>query len=216
MIPSRTQTLYRPVGLLELELILDTGSRAFPPRLPEQPFFYPVLNAGYAEQIAREWNPPDVRSGFAGFVTSFEVEADYLRAFEVQVVGSSRHQELWVPSEQMDAFNARLASPIQVGAVWYGPEYTGPAPRSLRLQGLSPREQLRALDASRRDALASFPALAQEEWKLVFCNHALWRSVAAPGAEAETCEALAALWRTSARAALTLPAMPRAPSAPTT
>ena len=74
--------LYRPVGLFELELILDAGSRAFPPRLPEQPIFYPVLNFEYAAQIARDWNPPDERSGFAGFVTSFEVDADYLCAFE--------------------------------------------------------------------------------------------------------------------------------------
>jgi hypothetical protein len=32
-------TLYRPVGQREYELIQQTGFRAFPPRLPEQPFF---------------------------------------------------------------------------------------------------------------------------------------------------------------------------------
>ncbi|MDQ3711150.1 MAG: hypothetical protein M3388_02900 [Acidobacteriota bacterium] len=36
--------LYRPVGLKELELIYDSGFSEFPPRLPHQPFFYPVLN----------------------------------------------------------------------------------------------------------------------------------------------------------------------------
>jgi hypothetical protein len=36
-------TLYRPVGKKELELIRASGFRAFPPRLPGQPFFYPVL-----------------------------------------------------------------------------------------------------------------------------------------------------------------------------
>jgi hypothetical protein len=205
---SRTQTLYRPVGLLELELILDTGSRAFPPRLPEQPFFYPVLNSGYAEQIAREWNPPDVRSGFAGFVTSFEVEADYLRAFDVRVVGAARHQELWIPAGELDAFNAHLTSLIQVGAVWYGPDYTGPVPRSARLQGLSPREQLSVLEALRRDDPATFTALAEEEWRLVLCNQGLWRSLASDGPEATVMEALATLWQRSPRAALALPAPP--------
>ncbi|WP_395841106.1 hypothetical protein [Cystobacter fuscus] len=205
MIPPRTQTLYRPVGLLELELILDAGSRAFPPRLPEQPIFYPVLNSGYAEQIARDWNPPDVRSGFAGYVTSFEVEADYLLAFDVKVVGDSRHQELWVPAGELPAFNAHLASLIQVSAVWYGASYTGPVPTSAQLQGLSPREQLRALDVSRRDDPAAFQALVQREWKLVFCNHALWRSLASGASETRTCEALAAIWRSSPRAALALP-----------
>lgn len=36
--------LYRPVGLRELELIAKADFKAFPPRLPEQPIFYPVLN----------------------------------------------------------------------------------------------------------------------------------------------------------------------------
>ena len=51
-------TLYRPVGPAELALIEAAGWRAFPPRLPEQPIFYPVLNEEYARQIARQWNVP--------------------------------------------------------------------------------------------------------------------------------------------------------------
>jgi hypothetical protein len=39
-----TTTLYRPIGPAELELIAATGFRAFPPRLPDQPIFYPVTN----------------------------------------------------------------------------------------------------------------------------------------------------------------------------
>jgi len=45
--------LFRPVGQGELALIRDSGFRQFPPRLPAQPFFYPVLNEEYAAQIAR-------------------------------------------------------------------------------------------------------------------------------------------------------------------
>jgi len=37
--------LYRPVGLNELASIWDSGCREFPPRLPEQPIFYPVTSA---------------------------------------------------------------------------------------------------------------------------------------------------------------------------
>ena len=40
--PAATTTLYRPVGQAELDLIAATGYRPFPPRLPEQPIFYPV------------------------------------------------------------------------------------------------------------------------------------------------------------------------------
>ena len=48
--------LYRPVGTEELELIRKTEYCAFPPRLPEQPIFYPVLNEKYATEIASKWN----------------------------------------------------------------------------------------------------------------------------------------------------------------
>ena len=85
----KTQTLFRPVGPKELELIRDTGMKAFPPRLPEQPIFYPVLNQEYARQIARDWN---VKESGSGFVTKFEVEAEYLRQFPVEVVGGSVHE----------------------------------------------------------------------------------------------------------------------------
>ena len=44
--------LWRPVGMRELELIHESGMKAFPPRLPEQPIFYPVLSEGYATKIA--------------------------------------------------------------------------------------------------------------------------------------------------------------------
>jgi hypothetical protein len=71
---TRKVILYRPVGLKELDLITRADFRAFPPRLAHQPFFYPVLNFEYAQQIARDWNTKDEASGFAGFITSFEVE----------------------------------------------------------------------------------------------------------------------------------------------
>lgn len=48
--------LYRPVGSKELELIKKSNYRRFPPRLVEQPIFYPVLNEQYATEIASSWN----------------------------------------------------------------------------------------------------------------------------------------------------------------
>ena len=68
-------TLWRPVSPRELELIRKSGMRAFPPRLPEQPIFYPVLSEEYAVKIARDWNVP--ASG-SGYVTRFEVRRDFL------------------------------------------------------------------------------------------------------------------------------------------
>lgn len=108
-----TTTLFRPVGPKELALIEASGWRQFPPRLPEQPIFYPVLNQEYATQIARDWN---VRESGAGFVTRFEVDAEYLRRYPVQTVGSSLHQELWVPAEELDDFNQHIVGLIEVVA----------------------------------------------------------------------------------------------------
>ncbi|HEV2705113.1 MAG TPA: hypothetical protein VGV59_04265 [Pyrinomonadaceae bacterium] len=48
-----TTVLYRPVGQKELELIRASDFREFPPRLPEQPIFYPVLSEKYAVQKYR-------------------------------------------------------------------------------------------------------------------------------------------------------------------
>jgi hypothetical protein len=92
---AKLTILYRPVGPRDLELIAASGFRAFPPRLPEQPIFYPVLNQEYASQIARDWNVP--ASG-AGYVTRFAVLAQFAGRFPVRTVGGSLHQELWIPA----------------------------------------------------------------------------------------------------------------------
>jgi hypothetical protein len=106
-----TIVLFRPVGANELELIRASGWKAFPPRLPEQPIFYPVCNFEYAEQIARDWNA--VQSGF-GYVTRFEVVGEFLARYERQIVGSSVHEEYWIPAEDLDEFNENLAGLIEV------------------------------------------------------------------------------------------------------
>lgn len=108
---ENTTTLYRPVGPAELALIEASGWRAFPPRLPEQPIFYPVLNEEYACQIAERWN---VRDSGSGFVLRFQVDRDFLSRYPVQVVGGKLHEELWIPAEDLNAFNRHLVGPIEV------------------------------------------------------------------------------------------------------
>ncbi len=108
---EETTILYRPVGPLELQLIEESGWTRFPPRLPEQPIFYPVMNEEYAVQIARDWNVP--ASG-SGFVTKFAVRKDYIQQFEIQNVGGQIHEELWVPSEELEEFNNNIIGTIKV------------------------------------------------------------------------------------------------------
>jgi hypothetical protein len=90
---------------------------AFPPRLPEQPIFYPVLSEAYAAKIARDWNVP--ASG-AGFVTRFEVSKVFLDGYEVQLAGGREHQEYWIPAEELDAFNRAIVGCIEVVAEFRG------------------------------------------------------------------------------------------------
>lgn len=116
--------LFRPMGLQELQLIAASGWRKFPPRLPGQPIFYPVLNFEYARQIAEGWNtkynnPP------CGFVTKFIVQDDYVKHFEVQTVGGREHQELWVPAEELPEFNRHILGSISVEAAYYSTGFEG-------------------------------------------------------------------------------------------
>jgi hypothetical protein len=102
--------LYRPVGRREYELIEATSFRAFPPRLPEQPIFYPVSNEAYATQIARDWNTQD---GGTGYVLRFRVRSEFLRKYSVQTVGSSIHQEYWIPAADLEEFNSQIEGAIE-------------------------------------------------------------------------------------------------------
>ena len=105
--------LWRPVGPQELELIQSADMRAFPPRLPDQPIFYPVLSEDYARKIARDWNVP--ASGL-GFVTRFEVRRSFLDNYSIQKAGGSAHLEYWIPAEDMAAFNEAIVGEIKVVA----------------------------------------------------------------------------------------------------
>src|SRR5262245_6014994 len=106
-------TLWRPVGPRELALIRESGMRAFPPRLPEQPIFYPVLSEAYAAKIARDWNVP--RSG-KGYVTRFRVARSLLDRYQVQEAGGRAHLEYWIPAEDLPAFNDAIVGEIEVVA----------------------------------------------------------------------------------------------------
>ena len=106
--------LYRPVGQAELDLIIATDYHSYPPRLPEQPIFYPVLNEKYAREIAEKWNKKSADSGYAGYVTTFVIDDAYIAQFDVQTVGASYHQELWISAEELEEFNRHIIGKIDV------------------------------------------------------------------------------------------------------
>jgi hypothetical protein len=117
---KQTTILYRPVGRGELELIRASGFREFPPRLPEQPIFYPVLTEEYATRIARDWNTRDERSGFAGYVLRFFVRTEFLREYDVHVVGGPEHREYWIPADALPDLNANIVGEIEIVSEFHG------------------------------------------------------------------------------------------------
>lgn len=108
--------LFRPTGAAELALVAAAGWRAWPPRLPEQPIFYPVLSFDHAEKIARDWNSTRSAPDNLGYVTRFEVDDAVAGRYPVQEAGGRAHRELWVPAEELDAFNAGIVGVIEVVA----------------------------------------------------------------------------------------------------
>ena len=104
-------TLYRPTGPDELALVRASEFKRWPPRLPEQPIFYPVTNERYAEEIASKWN---ARDGKSGYVTRFQVRSSFMDKYENQTVGASHHTEWWIPAEELDQLNDNIVGVIEV------------------------------------------------------------------------------------------------------
>ena len=119
----KTKTLYRPIGEKELILIAESDFKKFPPRLEWQPIFYPVLNEQYACEIASRWNTNDEFGNYLGFVTAFEVTDEEFSKYKIENVGGSHHNELWVPSEDLEDFNNAIIGKINITKVFMGDEF---------------------------------------------------------------------------------------------
>lgn len=117
--------LYRPLGLTELRLVAALGFRGWPPRLPDQPIFYPVLTLEYARKIARDWNAVDAFSGYVGFVARFVIDDAFAARYPVQRAGGAAHEELWVPADELAEFNAHIEGAIEIVEAFAGPRFEG-------------------------------------------------------------------------------------------
>jgi len=157
-----------------MEKILRTGSRRFPPRLPEQPIFYPVLNQNYAELIASTWNKQDANSGFVGFVTRFRVLTNYIGQFRPQIVGTTVHRELWVPAEELAAFNKNIVGRIEIITAHYGPSYLGVVADVGSLSGNNARQQLAHLENLLRTCKKEFALEVKKGWLAIQLNFGFW------------------------------------------
>ncbi len=106
---EETVLLWRPTGANELKLIKKSDWKKFPPRLPEQPIFYPVCSEEYAVKIARDWN---AKNSGVGYVLEFRVLKSFLDKYQVQNAGGKDHQEYWIPAEDLEDFNNAIQGNI--------------------------------------------------------------------------------------------------------
>lgn len=108
---EETIVLYRPAGPKELKLVEESGYKKWPPRLPEQPIFYPVTNEQYAREIATQWN---IKDSGVGYVTKFHVKKSFMDKYKIEKAGASHHTEWWVPAEDLEQLNNNIVGLIEV------------------------------------------------------------------------------------------------------
>src|SRR5258706_13228260 len=166
--------LYRPVGLQEMELIYDNGMKAFPASLPQQPIFYPVLQLEYARQIASGWNAKNGQ--YAGYVTQFKVEDQYLSQFKKHAIGESQHAEYWISAEELDAFNQHILGLIRVVEAHFGAAFQGFVPEKFVLQGKNAIEQFTLLANTYIYKRMDFYLEIRRNHKAIFLNYPFWQA----------------------------------------
>jgi tetratricopeptide (TPR) repeat protein len=189
--------LYRPVSLHELALMYESGMRAFPARLPQQPIFYPVLDLEYARQTAAGWNS---RNGeFAGYVTQFKVDDEYIDKFEEHTVGESQYQEFWIPAEEVEEFNKHIVGHIKVVEAHFGQGFQGFVPEKFGLQGKQAVEQFSVLANLYLYKRMDFYLELKRNHKAVFLNYPFWQTFEFknPGLKERVLQAIKEAWLTS-------------------
>ena len=189
--------LYRPVGLQEMELIYDNGMKAFPANLPQQPIFYPVLQLEYARQIASGWNAKN--GHFAGYVTQFKVDDQYLGQFEKHAIGESQHEEYWIPAEELDAFNQHILGLIRVVEAHFGTAFQGFVPEKFVLQGKNAAEQFTLLANTYIYKRMDFYLEIRRNHKAIFLHYPFWQAYEFknPGLKEKILQAIKEAWFTS-------------------
>ena len=189
--------LYRPVGLQELELIYDGGMKAFPARLPQRPIFYPVLDLEYARQTASDWNVK--REQFAGYVTQFKVDDEYLDRFEEHTVGETQYREFWIPAEEIEEFNRHITGHIRVVEAYFADGFQGFVPEKFGMQAKNAVAQFTLLANSFVYNRMDFYLEIKRNHKAVFLNYPFWQKHEFKnlGLKEKVLQAIKEAWQTS-------------------
>ncbi|MGE5374576.1 MAG: tetratricopeptide repeat protein [Bacteroidota bacterium] len=171
--------------------------KTFPARLPQQPIFYPVLQLEYARQIASDWNVK--REQFAGYVTEFKVEDDYINHFEEHAVGGLQYQELWIPAEEMEEFNRHITGHIKVVEAYFAEGFQGFIPEQFGLHGKDAIAQFTMLANSYIYSRMDFYLEIKRNHKAVYLNYPFWQKYDSknPGLKEKMLQSIREVWLTS-------------------
>ncbi|MFT3894422.1 MAG: tetratricopeptide repeat protein [Anaerolineales bacterium] len=178
-------------------MIYDSGMKAFPAGLPQQPIFYPVLQLEYARQIASDWN---IKNGdFAGYVTKFAVDDQYVKQFEEHRVGEFAYQELWIPADKLEEFNKHIVGHIKTVAAYFGDAFQGFVPDKFGLQGKNAIEQFTLLANTFIYKRMDFYLEVRRNHKAIYLNYPFWQKNDSknPGLKEKLLKAIKEAWLTS-------------------
>ena len=107
---NKTVTMYRPCGQKEMDLVIESGYKKWPPRLPDQDIFYPVTTEEYAHEV-NAWN---FKQFGDGYVTRFEVKEEFVKNYKIHVVGGLTRTEWWIPANDLEELNNNIIGLIEV------------------------------------------------------------------------------------------------------
>lgn len=62
-------------------------------------------------EVASKWN---VRQSGAGYVTRFEVRAEFMAQYPTHQIGGRDHTEWWIPTEDLEKLNDNILGKIEV------------------------------------------------------------------------------------------------------
>jgi hypothetical protein len=108
--------LFRPVGFGELQLVRNSGWTRFPPRLPDEPIFYPIGDEDDAIQIARTWS---LKTGVSCYVLRFAVDVTFLTRHPLQRARNAAQREYRILAGGLEELDDHILGAIELIASFY-------------------------------------------------------------------------------------------------
>src|SRR5207247_235291 len=168
--------LWRPVELHEMAKVFEAGMKGFPPRLPEQSIFYPVLVQEYADQTAATWNTKE--EPFVGYVIEMEILDEYGARFS-----HKQSVQLSIVScgclRRNSQFNNQLTKPVSVRRAYFGPKYRGHVPDKFGLRAADAYKQIAMMVGTMDYSMFDFAMEVSANMLTFFLNFPFWKAAGA-------------------------------------